>query len=45
MAIATENDLSIVLSGGSATVNPNLSIGGFPTPVSVLNDSLNNLFG
>ncbi len=44
MAIATENDLSIVLSGGSSNVNPNLSIGGFPTPVSILNDSLNNLF-
>ena len=44
MAIATETDLSIVLSGGSTNVNPNLSIGGNPTAIPILDDSLNNLF-
>lgn len=44
MAIATATDLSIVLSGGSTNVNPNLSIGGYPTATSILDNNLNNLF-
>ena len=41
---ATGSDISIVLSGGSGNLDPNLSLGGDPSASPVTDNSLNNLF-
>lgn len=38
------SDVSVVLSGGSANLNPNNSLGGPPSSAPVVTNSLNNLF-
>lgn len=43
MAI-TSDDISVVLSGGSANLNPNNSLGGEPSSTPVVDGALNNLF-
>lgn len=40
----TADDISIVLSGGSANINPNNSLGGDPSSAPIVSASLNNLF-
>lgn len=40
----TATDLSLVLSGGTNNLNPNLSLGGGPSSLRVSNNNLNNLF-
>lgn len=44
MAVSSE-DISVVLSGGTTNINPNLSLGGEPSSSPVVDGSLNNLFG
>lgn len=44
MAYATANDISLVLSGGSTNINPNLSLGGDPSATPVSDGVINNLF-
>jgi|LSQX01.1.fsa_nt_gb hypothetical protein len=38
------SDISVVLSGGSANLDPNKSLGGQPSSSPIVNNSLNNLF-
>jgi len=38
------SDISVVLSGGSANLNPNESLGGQPSSTPVVSNTLNNLF-
>lgn len=40
----TAEDISIVLSGGSGNLDPNLSLGGDPSSSPILDGSINNLF-
>ena len=40
----TGTDISIVLSGGTGNLDPNLSLGGDPSATPVTDNSLNNLF-
>jgi len=40
----SEPDISLVLSGGTNNLNPNLSLGGNPSSLRVTSDNLNNLF-
>jgi len=44
MAIAQADDLALVLSGGQNNINVNLSLGGNPSAVRVVNNVINNLF-
>lgn len=44
MPLTTSNDISVVLSGGSTNLNPNLSLGGNPSSAPISNGTLNNLF-
>lgn len=44
MALTTARDISVVLSGGSTNLNPNLSLGGNPSSAPIMSGSLNNLF-
>lgn len=42
--LTTADDISFVLSGGTANINPNKSLGGDPSSTPIISDSLNNLF-
>ncbi len=42
--ITNADDISVVLSGGTINLNPNLSLGGDPSSSPIIDNSLNNLF-
>lgn len=44
MALTTGTDISIVLSGGTNNLDPNLSLGGSPSAAPITDNALNNLF-
>jgi hypothetical protein len=44
MALTTGTDISVVLSGGTNNLDPNLSLGGNPSAAPIVDDVLNNLF-
>jgi hypothetical protein len=44
MALTTGSDISVVLSGGTNNLDPNLSLGGSPSAAPIVDDVLNNLF-
>jgi len=44
MAITSASDITVVLSGGTTNINPNLSLGGGPSSSPIATATLNNLF-
>ena len=44
MTLTTAEDISIVLSGGTNNLDPNLSVGGDPASAPIVDGVLNNLF-
>lgn len=40
----TADDITVVLSGGTTNINPNLSLGGLPSATPIATATLNNLF-